>query len=104
MLERLEVLEKRDIEYTASLVELLSAVTFFGGLKKEKCIHARNGQCSLFVLGEDASRRIPISSKCRISGCNVKSPHLHLELSNMACGFCHLYDSGNLHSSLDAIV
>jgi hypothetical protein len=86
--KRLELLEKRGIEDTLTLLEILSNITFFGDLKMKRCKYARDGQCGCFFLELDAAKKIPIATKCRIKGCKVKSDHLHLELSNLTCAFC----------------
>jgi len=85
---RLQKLEKRGFEDTVTLVEILSSMTFFGGLKMEKCIYAREGQCRLFLLGSDAKKRIPLATDCSIHNCKGEPSHCHLELSNIVCAFC----------------
>ena len=85
--KRLGKLEKHDFENTATLVEILSSVTFFGGMRRDNCGYAKEGQCGFFLLRKDAKKKIPIATDCRIEGC--KGPnHCHLELSNLVCAFC----------------
>jgi len=88
LIERLIRLEKRNFEDTITLVEILSSITFFGSVKMEKCIHAREGQCQFFTLDRAAKGKIPIAMECRLEDCEEKTSHLHLELSNMICAFC----------------
>ena len=86
--ERLKKLEKHGFEDTMTLVEILSSITFFGGLKMEKCLHAKKEQCGLFFLGSDAKKKIPLATDCRIEKCKGPPGHCHLELSNVTCAFC----------------
>lgn len=86
--KRLKLLEKRGIEDTLTLMEILSNIAFFGDLKMKRCKYPRDGQCGRFFLELDAAKKIPIATKCRIKLCDVKSDHLHLELSNLTCAFC----------------
>jgi len=86
--ERLKKLEKHGFEDTLTLVEILSSITFFGGLKMEKCKYAKEGQCGFFFLGNDAKKKIPIATDCRIKDCEGQPGHCHLELSNVTCAFC----------------
>jgi hypothetical protein len=86
--KRLKLLEKRGIEDSLTLLEILSNITFFGKLKMEKCKYARDGQCGRYFLKLDAAKKIPIATKCRIKGCNSELDHYHLELSNISCAFC----------------
>ncbi len=86
--ERLEKLEKREFEETLTLIEILSTMTFFGGVKMKKCKYAMEGQCGLFFLKSDAKKKTPISTDCRIKGCKGEPGHRHLELSNVTCAFC----------------
>lgn len=86
--ERLKKLEKHGFEDTLTLVEILSNITFFGGLKMEKCKYAKEGQCGLFFLRSDAKKKIPTATDCRISDCKGEPSHCHLELSNVTCAFC----------------
>ena len=89
---RLRKLEERGFEDALTLVEILSNVCFFGGIKMEKCGYAKNGQCGLFALDDDARKKIPIATECRIKDCEHGKSHLHLELSNMTCAFCPIVD------------
>jgi len=86
--KRLKKLEKRGFEDTLTLVEILSNITFFGGLKKEKCEYAKEGQCGHFFLKKNATKKIPIATHCRITDCEGEPSHFHLELSNVTCAFC----------------
>jgi hypothetical protein len=86
--KRLKLLEEHGIEDSLTLVEILSNITFFGGLKMDKCKYARDGQCGRFFLKLDAAKKIPIATKCRIKGCTGELDHCHLELSNVGCAFC----------------
>jgi hypothetical protein len=86
--ERLEKLEKREFEDTLTLVEILSTIAFFGGLKTKKCKYAKEGQCGLFFLESDAKKKTPIATDCRIKDCEGEPDHCHLELSNVTCAFC----------------
>jgi hypothetical protein len=86
--KRLKLLEKRGIQDSLTLLEILSNITFFGKLKMEKCKYAKNQQCGRFFLDLGATKRIPIATKCRIKECDDKLDHCHLELSNVSCAFC----------------
>ena len=86
--KRLKELEKHGFEDTLTLVEILSSINFFGGLKMEKCKYAKEGQCELFFLKSDAKKKIPIATDCRIKDCKGEPGHCHLELSNVTCAFC----------------
>jgi len=86
--KRLKKLEKHGFEDTLTLVEILSSINFFGGLKMEKCKYAKEGQCELFFLKSDAKKKIPIATDCRIRDCKGEPGHCHLELSNVTCAFC----------------
>lgn len=86
--ERLEKLEKHEFEDTLTLIEILSTITFFGGLKTKKCRHAKEGQCGLFLLKGDAKKKTPIATDCRIKECEGEPGHCHLELSNVTCALC----------------
>jgi len=85
---RVNKLEERDIQDLLTLLEIMSNVTFFGGIKKTSCEHAKEGQCSLFYLKKDASDKIPIATDCKIKGCTDSTNHRHLEISTVACTFC----------------
>lgn len=93
--DRLKKLEKQGIEDTLTLVEILSNITFFGGLKMKKCKYAKEGQCGLFSLKSEAKKKVPIATDCRIRGCSGGSDHYHLELSNVTCTFCPEWQKGH---------
>jgi hypothetical protein len=86
---RLQTLEKREFEDALTLIELLSNITFFGGLKRDTCRHAVKGQCRLFMLKRDSTKKLPLATECRITECQKKPSHSHIELSNTTCAFCH---------------
>jgi len=86
--KRLNKLEAHGFEDTLTLVEILSSMTFFGGLKMEKCKYAEEGQCGFFFLKNEAKKKIPIAGKCRIKDCKGEPDHCHLELSNVTCALC----------------
>jgi hypothetical protein len=85
---RIENIEKRDVQEFLTLLEIMSNVTFFGGIKKTNCEYAKNGQCSLFYLQSDAKNKIPVATDCRIPECGANPDHCHLETSNVTCTFC----------------
>jgi len=85
---RIEKIEQLENEEALTLVEILANITFFGELKKTQCEHAKNGQCSFFVLVNEAKGKIPIATNCRIKLCKEADPHCHLELSNISCALC----------------
>lgn len=89
--KRLEKLEKNGFEDTLILIEILSNITFFGGLKMEKCKYAKEKQCGFFTLKSDAKRKIPIATECGINGCKGEPSHYHIELSNVTCTLCPVY-------------
>jgi len=85
---RLDKLEKRDVQDFLTLLELMSNVYFFGGMKKTNCKNAKDGQCNRFYLEDKAENKVPVATKCRIEGCNGNNDHCHLEVSNITCTFC----------------
>lgn len=89
--KRLAKLEKHEFEDTLTILEILSNLTFFGGLKMEECEHAKEGQCGYFFLKSDAKKKIPIATDCRIQNCVREQSHCHLELSNVTCALCPAY-------------
>ena len=86
--KRLKLLEKRGIQDSLILLEILSNITFFGKLKMEKCKYAKHQQCERFFINPKATKKIPISTKCQIKECDNELDHYHLELSNVSCAFC----------------
>jgi hypothetical protein len=88
--KRLEKMEKQKDQEILALVEILSNATFFGDLKKITCQYAKDGQCSFFVLKNNAKNMIPIVTDCRIRDCQIPSKHRHIELSNITCTFCQI--------------
>ena len=89
---RLEKLEKRDMQDLLTLLEIMSNVYFFGGMKKTNCEYAKNGQCSLFYLKDGAKSKVPVATQCRIRECETHG-HCHLEISNVTCTFCPQWNS-----------
>ena len=92
--ERISKLEKHRNEEILTLVEILSNATFFGGMKKANCEYSKNAQCSFFSLKSDAKNKIPIVTDCRIKQCKKSPVHCHIELSDIACAFCQITNSG----------
>jgi hypothetical protein len=86
--KRLIKLEKQKDQEIVALIEILSNATFFGDLKKVNCLHAKDGQCSFFILKTGAKNKIPIVATCKIENCQVPTKHCHIELSNITCTFC----------------
>ena len=86
--DRIDKLEKRDIEEFLTILEIMSNVTFFGEIKKSNCKHAKHGQCSLFHLECTANKKIPIATECRIPECDANHDHCHLETNNVTCTLC----------------
>jgi hypothetical protein len=84
---RINKLEKRDVQDLLTLLELMSNVHFFGGMKKTNCEFAKNGQCALFYLRGEAKSKIPSATECKIAECETHD-HFHLETSNVTCTFC----------------
>jgi hypothetical protein len=87
---RIDKIEQLINEEALTLVEILANITFFGDLKKTQCKHAKNGQCSFFILLNEARGKIPIATDCRIKLCKEVVPHCHIELSNISCAFCEI--------------
>lgn len=87
---RIDKIERLINEEALTLVEILANITFFGDLKKTQCENAKNGQCSFFVLPNEARGKIPIATTCCISLCKEAVPHCHLELSNISCALCEI--------------
>ncbi len=85
---RIERLEKRDVEKLLTMLEVMSNITFFGEIKKGNCEYAKNGQCGLFYIQNNASKKIPIATRCRIAECDLAYDHCHLEANNVTCTLC----------------
>jgi len=86
--KRIEKLERHDLEDALTLVEILNNLAYFGDLKMQRCEHAKNGQCSLFLIRTEARGKIPVVTDCRINDCKDKTQHCHLEVSRVTCAFC----------------
>ncbi len=87
---RIDKLERLRNEEALTLVEILANITFFGELQKSQCEHAKNGQCSFFILSDEAIGKIPVATNCRIKQCKEPDPHCHIELSNISCALCRM--------------
>lgn len=85
---RVNRIEEQKNQEVVTLIEILANATFFGGIKKAKCDHAKQGQCSFFTIDSIVEKSIPIVSKCKIKNCKEKQPHHHIELSNITCSLC----------------
>jgi hypothetical protein len=88
--KRIDKIEQLKNDEALTLVEILANITFFGELKKTQCEHAKNGQCSFFVMSNEAIGKVPIATNCRIRLCKEPDPHCHLELSNISCALCNI--------------
>lgn len=99
--QRLAILEQNNSQELLTIVEILANATFFGQMKKDLCKFAKNGQCSLFIVDSKEGAKIPIATCCRIEDCKEKSPHSHIELSNITCSLCHEKETSS--SSLEII-
>ena len=98
--KRVDKIEKQKNQEVLTLVEILSNATFFGEIKKANCEYAKNGQCSFFILKNEAKNKIPIVAECRIKQCREPSLHCHIELSNISCTLCQRTSNGpEIHSS-----
>ena len=95
VLARIDNIEKRKEQEFVTLLEILSNVTFFGGIKKTNCEYANDGQCGLFYLQSEAKNKIPVATECRIPGCVDPHTHCHMEISNVTCAFCPQWNSGH---------
>ena len=87
--QRLEKLENNVNQEVLTLVEILSNATFFGKMKMALCKHAHNGQCGLFFVDNTGNGKFPFATPCRIKDCVERSPHLHIDLTNITCSLCH---------------
>jgi hypothetical protein len=100
---RIEKIEQLENEEALTLVEILANITFFGELKKTQCEYAKNGQCSFFVLLNEAQGKIPIATNCRIKLCKEADPHCHLELSNISCSLCGICNYQEKYPNLNLL-
>ena len=88
--KRIDKIEKQKTDEVLTLVEILSNATFFGELKQASCGYAKDGQCSFFILTNEAKAKIPIIADCHVKNCEEKTLHSHLELSHITCALCEL--------------
>jgi hypothetical protein len=89
---RIDKIERQKKEEVLTILEILANLTFFGELKKAQCGYAKNGQCSFFVLLNEANGKIPIATNCRVKHCKESTIiHCHLELSDVTCALCGIY-------------
>jgi hypothetical protein len=86
--KRIDKLERQKSQEILTLVEILSNATFFGSIKKTFCEHAKNGQCSYYLVNNEIKNKIPITANCRIRDCLITTAHHHIELSDITCTFC----------------
>jgi hypothetical protein len=91
---RVDKMEKQRKQEVLTIVEILSNATFFVEVKKANCEYTKNGQCSFFILKDEAKDKIPIVTDCRITHCKKSPIHCHLELSNITCALCQISDNG----------
>ncbi len=88
---RIDKIERQKNEEVLTILEILANLTFFGELKKAQCGYAKNGQCSFFVLLNEANGKIPIATNCRVKYCKESAfLHCHLELSDVTCALCEV--------------
>jgi hypothetical protein len=85
---RVDRIEEQKNQELLTIIEILSNATFFGGIKKANCDHAKQGQCSYFTISNAVEKSIPIVSECRIKDCKDDQLHYHIELSNITCSLC----------------
>jgi hypothetical protein len=85
---RVDRIEEQKNQELLTLVEILSNATFFGGIKKANCNHAKQGQCSFFTIDSVVEKSIPIISECQIKDCTIDTLHYHIELSDITCSLC----------------
>ena len=93
---RIDRLENDRNQEVLTLVEILSNIGFFGGIKKSNCDFAKNGQCTFFILKNDTKNTIPITSNCRVKQCKESPLHSHIELSEITCALCQITQSGQI--------
>ena len=98
---RINNLENREKEEMLTLLEIMSNITFFGGIKKTNCKYAKNKQCSLFHLQINSKGKIPLTTECRIPSCDSQYNHCHVEISNMTCSFCPHWAKGQSEINTD---
>ena len=85
--QRVNSIEESNKEEALTIIEILANANFFGQLKKDKCTHAKNGQCTYFIIQRKNKDMLPNISECKIEGC-YSQVHYHLERSNITCCFC----------------
>jgi hypothetical protein len=93
--KRVNIIEKQKKQEVLTLVEILSNATFFGEIRKSNCEHAKNGQCSFYLLEKEVKNKIPIVAECRIRDCEEPSLHYHIEISNISCTLCQKIKNGS---------
>ena len=86
--DRVNKIEDQKNQELLTLIEILSNATFFGGIKKANCRHAKQGQCSFYTIESAEGKMLPIVSECRIKKCKDEQMHYHIELSNITCSLC----------------
>ncbi len=93
--KRVDIIERQKKQEVLTLIEILSNATFFGEMRKSSCEHAKNGQCSFYLLEEEVKNKIPIVAECRIKDCEEPSLHYHIEISNISCTLCQKIKNGS---------
>jgi hypothetical protein len=98
---RINKIEQQKNEEVLTMLEILANLAFFGELKKTQCYYANNGQCSFFVLLNEANGKIPIATNCRVKRCKESAIlHCHLELSSVTCAICEIYKNQEKNPTL----
>ena len=87
---RINKIEKQKEQEVLTLVEILSNAKFFGEIKNSTCLNASNGQCSYFIIKNDAKNTLPIVTNCRIKNCQEETEHGHIEISDITCSLCQV--------------
>ena len=93
---RLDKLEKQNVEILMPLLEILSSATFFGDMKETSCEYAKEGQCSFFFIRKEEKTQLPIVTDCRIKNCENALSHRHIELANIPCSLCPMWHNSKL--------